>query len=313
MNLRNFVIMHTKFVQALGTLERKYQQISHLTASTGITLTGPTGSGKTSLLTNFIKRHESETKRTSEGLICPIISVTVPAYPAMKPFLASILSELGDPPHGRNESIEKVTKRLITLIHNCGIKVLILEEFQHFLIGRDAKLNQTADLLKTIMDKTKILLIVSGLRETTQLLSVNTQLGRRCSARLELKRFNWNTPHEREEFIAIMESFKGKILSEGWQLPSLPWNELIWMFHAASDGNICHVKALLVEAIDVCLFEKRQSITIHDLHAAWYDIIQSVLPDGQNPFVFVEHTEPEPVKTKRKSTAKAKQVVQHAA
>lgn len=282
-DFQKFVVHHTRFHHALNTLERKYQFHRPTDASTGITVTGPTGAGKTSLLEQFMRKHAHEEKLTPDGWIKPIISITVPAYPSMKDFLITLFHAIGADPGSRVETIACKSQRLTTLIKHCGVKVIILEEFQHFLKASDSKILLTASLLKNLMNNTNIMLILSGI-DVTNLLSFEQQLGRRNSARLELERFNWYNDHDQEEFSKIVMAFVEKIQQHGWSLPEITDPELISMFYRATEGNICYIKAIWSEAVDTCRWEKRTNITMFDLQNAWYNTIKSVFPDNENPF-----------------------------
>ncbi len=306
-DFQTFVVHHSRFHHALNTLERKYQFHRPTDASTGITVTGPTGAGKTSLLQLFMKKHAHEEEKTADGWIKPIISITVPAYPSMKDFLITLFHAIGADPGSRVETIACKTQRFTTLIKHCQVKVIILEEFQHFLKGSDSKILLTANLLKNLMNNTNIMLVLSGI-DVTNLLSFEQQLGRRNSARLELERFNWYNDHDQVEFSKIVMAFVGRIHEHDWSLPDVTPTELTSMFYRATEGHICYIKAIWTEAIDTCRWEKRTNITMFDLQNAWYNTIKSVFPDNENPFEAAQGSDIPPQKAARK-TRKLKEAI----
>ncbi len=65
----------------------------------------------------------------------------VPARPTVKSFAETLLYQLGDPLWARGNTVSK-SIRLRELLKRCGVRLLALDEFQHFVDARQAKYTQ---------------------------------------------------------------------------------------------------------------------------------------------------------------------------
>ncbi len=106
-------------------------------------LSGCTGVGKTTIYRTYASKYPRYV--TCDRTVIPICAVTIPAPATVKAVVSKLLWQLGDPAYDKG-SIGKQTIRLIGLIKDCGVQLLILDEFQHF-IDRDS-----AKVLKTVSD-----------------------------------------------------------------------------------------------------------------------------------------------------------------
>ena len=283
--MQDFVILHTRFQESLDMLNMMFhfQKSSH--ESNGLTLIGSTGTGKTSLIRQFVNQHGMRSWRNAEGVTTPILWMEVPTYPTTKEFVASLLQSLGAPAGPTSETIALKTERLITLIKHCGVKVIILEEFQHFIRKRqDDKISETGDWLKSLMNRTNILLVISGSSKTLQVLNTNAELARRCSVTLELGTFDWDNTSDQAGFAGVMQAFIGKLNEMDIRLSDLSFGELCLLFYEATEGRICHIKKLLILCLQLCIQENRNEILITDLASAWNYSLKVEYKGKDNPF-----------------------------
>ena len=87
----------------------------------------------------------------------------MPARPTVKSFAETLLYQLGDPLWFRGNTVSK-SIRLRELIKRCRVRLLALDEFQHFVDVRRASIvNDVADWLKEQVEEARLAIVVSGL------------------------------------------------------------------------------------------------------------------------------------------------------
>lgn len=276
----NIIIPHTTFLDALNKMQQMYTFSEGRNQPTGITLTGESGSGKTTLLKHLARCYPR--KLTAEGLTVPVLMITVPSVPTSRELSATMLDALGAPESPRSESESKLTKRLKVLMRECGVRLLIMEEYQHFVIRGDKRLLAAADWLKVLLDDTNVLAVISGLKETLQVLELNEQLKRRFSSNLELPRFDWKREADKLELMGILKAFK-KGLND-FDMPDIDSEEIAFRFYIGSGGLICYIKKIIQQAIWNCLEDNRTALSMDDLARSWKESLHQPFHGTFNPF-----------------------------
>src|SRR5712671_3649452 len=96
---------------------------------------------------------------------------------------------LGDPLWSRGNTVSK-SIRLRELFKRCRVRLLALDEFQHFVDVRQANIpNEVADWLKEQVEEARLAIVVAGLQRCLEVLRQNEQLRRRFSATLRVGAF----------------------------------------------------------------------------------------------------------------------------
>ncbi|HSH71641.1 MAG TPA: TniB family NTP-binding protein [Methylophilaceae bacterium] len=281
--LDDLFVVHTRTKEALDRLNSIYKRAAGRGKPTGITLTGESGTGKTELLEDFASQYPSS--RLEDKMQISVLLVTVPAIPNSRNLAAAILEAMGAPEGSERESEAHKTRRVIELFKAVGVKMLILEEYQHFADKTDKSLVIAADWLKVLLDKTKIIVVISGLPTTRLALEKNEQLARRFSAQIEMSRFDWKKESDRIDFRRILHSFQS--VMDEFSLPKLASEEYAFRFFIATGGLICHIKTILVEATWICMDKKSSVIELDDFAVAWQNVISIFAKNNQsnlNPF-----------------------------
>lgn len=86
----------------------------------------------------------------------------VPARPTVKSFAETLLYQLGDPLWSRGNTVAK-SIRLRELLKRCRVRLLALDEFQHFVDVRQANIpNDVADWLKEQVEEARLAIVVLG-------------------------------------------------------------------------------------------------------------------------------------------------------
>ena len=162
-----------------------------------LSITGESGCGKTTIAEVYNTKYAST--RTDEGITVPVLLVTISAPATVKALATDILDSLGDPLADRG-TVTSLTRKVYKLIKECGVELIIFDEFQH-LIDRDSDrvLQVASDWLKNFLNKTKVPMVLMGLPYSVRILEANPQLRRRFSVRKELKPFVWENPESQKD------------------------------------------------------------------------------------------------------------------
>jgi Cdc6-like AAA superfamily ATPase len=197
-SLDQILIMHQGFTDLLAELD----YCNHFTLSRSthnppcLAILGETGAGKTTLVQQWLARHNTTRRETPQGSVIPYLYVSVPAKASIKGTAAAFLSTLGDPNPGRGTQWNMVT-RLHTLLKHCQVRMIFVDEFQHIL-DRDTQrvLNAVTDFLKDIINQSNIPMILIGQQgEAEPILQTNPQLSRRVGTPRSMLPFPWDRSH----------------------------------------------------------------------------------------------------------------------
>jgi Bacterial TniB protein len=248
----------------------------------GLLLEGPAGMGKTTLLKHYLTYHPR--KWTEKGAVVPVLAtrIEVPASP--KSLVTALLRSLGDPLPDKGSTVSQ-TIRLKNLMEDCGVEIVMLDEFQHF-IDRDSKkiLKTTSDWLKNLMDDTHKPIILSGMPYSHGILDAegNEQLRRRFSTRISLDPFGWVTRQERQDFRRFLEILDEHLPLE--ERSNLSDEGTAFRFFAATGGVVSKVMVLVRRASVIALDLGRKRLDLEVLSRAYAERLATDAPKNKNPF-----------------------------
>lgn len=263
--IENTLIPHTAFATATSQLEQCFRYAESALEPICLPIVGETRTGKSRSLETFKMAHPRT--RTPEGVHIPVFSVKTPAKPTVKGLAEALLREMGDTKFGSGTEIVK-TNRLQNLMAACGTRVVIVDEFQHFVDKGSSKIAyHVADWLKTLVDESRVAIVVAGLPSCLDVLRANEQLDGRFMAPVALPRFNWLHADHREEFLGILDAFHEQI-AHHFDTPDFCSNEMAFRFHCASGGLIGYLAKILRFAIWQAIDEQRKSISLENLKTA---------------------------------------------
>ena len=290
--VERFIIPHSAFIDAERRIEQCFDFSTAKGEAEGLAVIGESRTGKTSVLTSFAARHRPY--RSSDGMHVPILFASVPSAPTVKSLAGVMLEALQvqDPERGtENER----TRRLRTLMTECGTKMVMIDEFQHFVDqGTHKVMHHVADWLKRLIDDTRSTLVIAGLPSSMAVIDQNPQLSGRFMAPIQMTRFDWQEPRLRRQFIAILQSFHKEIAKE-FDLPDLASEEMAFRLYLATGGLMGYLAKLLRQVLrNAAAYERRPSITLKDLHVAHMEAIWSSqrIPDLPKPFDARSQLEP---------------------
>ena len=193
---------------------------------------GETGCGKSALAREF--EREVGTSPTFAASNLPVIRVETPASSSTKALATEMLRALGDPCAEKGVRYN-LTDRVLTLLKAQGVKLVILDDFQH-LICRDNKkvVYDTADWFKTVVDQAGCTFLLLGMPDLDRVIAENAQLGRRVGLRVQLQPFSANTASERQRFLKMLALFAHELPFGGTEI--LVSDKVAWRLHSACKG-----------------------------------------------------------------------------
>jgi hypothetical protein len=269
--VERIIVPHEAFKQGRTLLDQLYKYASGGSDAEGIAILGESGTGKTTLLKQFIADHKL--KRGDDGVEGHVLYASVPSTPTVGGLAGVMLQALGTEDWDRGTEIQK-TQRLTKLIDEVGILVIVIDEFNHFIERRSGKvlMYQTADWLKKLIDDTGRTLVVSGLPSCRAVIDQNEQLTRRFLAPIQLPRFSWNDKEQRKQFQIILKAFYKEVAKE-YSTPEYFSNGMAFRFYCATGGLIGYVSKLLKQALRNAIMAGSQSIELDGLHEAFLQTV----------------------------------------
>jgi len=264
--IEGLIVPHAAFVEAQQQLELFFKYAEKKAEAEGLAILGESGTGKTSVLNTFADLHPR--RRTASGIECPILRATVPSAPTVKSLAGVLLAAIGAEDHEKGTENEK-TSRLKKLIVETGTRMVIIDEFQHFIDRNKRKImREVADWLKVLIDDTRTTLVVAGLPSCRLVIDENEQLARRFSAAIELPRFSWQIPAQRKQFVGILSSFNCEVRQK-YDVPDLHNEEMSSYFYGASGGLIGYLVKILLQTLRTAEVANRSAIRVADFADAY--------------------------------------------
>lgn len=274
------LIRHRSFKTGLARLDECMQSYTGYGEPVCMLLHGPSGVGKSTLAKAFLV--DNQPVETQDRKLVPVLSAVIPVPATMKNMASELLDKLGDPLSDRG-TLEQRTKRLRKLLRECGTKLIILDEFQHFIDRKSERvILDVSDWLKNLISNTSIPVALVGLPYSRNVLSANEQLMRRFSYQTELSPFDWNDKAERTEFTRILDAVDGKLTEILGSRSDLKGQAV--RCHAATKGLI----SLLIKLLHGAAYEaaKCNASSITGQHLA-KSFRERLVPDKGvlNPFL----------------------------
>ncbi len=280
--VNNIYIAYPRFKKVIDAIEYCHHFSSCKDEPECMFLSGCTGVGKTTIYHTYASKYPRYV--TCNRTVIPILAVTIPAPATVKAVVSKLLWQLGDPAYDKG-SIGKQTIRLIGLIKDCGVQLLILDEFQHFIDRDSAKVLKTvSDWLKTLILDTNLPIILIGLPEAEQILKLrcHSQLSRRFANRCYLSPFNWHSDNG-EEFRTFLHLIESQLPLES--VSNLSELNLARRFYYASDGVIAYVMKLIRYGTYLALQQQKEQLDLNTLAVAFEKYVHADKPGKVNPFL----------------------------
>ena len=240
-------------------------------------VTGDTGSGKTSLI-EYYQKEKPNLEDTYASKI-PILSTSLPESSTPITAAQQLLYDLGDPFYSKSDNIIELTAKLVTLIKNCQVEMIIIDEFQHMIDFKTKQvLCRVADWLKLLIVRTKVPFILFGLPYSELILQSNKQLAGRFLLKKSLDPFRIKSQDKREAFLSFLNAVDRGLPFEN--ISNLTDLKIAKALYVESKGNLRNLMVLINYSVKRALKKGESSLSIDSLKYA-ADILSITSP---NPF-----------------------------
>lgn len=242
-----------------------------------VAIVGETGTGKTALLTKYASRnlrieHEEFTE-------VPVLYAEIPAKCTIKKLVTILLRAIDSPfPVAGDE--EDRTHQLVTLVRQCKVRLIILDEVNHLVDRGTAKSHYfVGDWIKQLITKTRVPVVLAGTPRVRYLLETNEQLASRFAETI---------------LIALLSAEKDAINSIGTALdtfdkmlgdiPRISFKvlETQRLFVFASGGRLRSLVRLFTRAVEIG--GNANGVNFDSLAQSFEQVIYDKCPPGRNPF-----------------------------
>lgn len=266
-------VMHTQFKKAFDGICRIAETSQRSGIPFGGAVTAPPGAGKSHLIQNIERKY-----RQSGGLLSPknaVLVISAAATSTSGSIIDRMLQQLGHPPGIRTVRLQDARLSiLIKGIIDRKVSLIIIDEFQHICRGkRSASANEITDLLKEIIDKTKVPLIVLGTDELGDLNSLDSQFTSRLPARFHIPEFARN-----EDWKGFLLAFEKTCTKFDLSIMSTIDAKL----HKATSGSPRALKFLVVSAIRNAMERSLGKVDLQSFCDAYDDVYG--MTSSSNPF-----------------------------
>jgi len=243
----------------------------------GMLLKGQSGAGKSSIIEWFLKRNPMYEE--DKKFVQPVVRASVPPKPDVSSLGQEILNGLGDP-YSDSSTKESRRRRIYTLMKNLGVKLLILDEVQHFVDHGGASALEVTNWFKMLVSETQIPVVLVGLPRSEDLLTRNEQMARRFPMRCYLEPFHHRSDYAFHEFRGVLSALQKRIT-----VPCIPLHhpDVADRLLMATHGLMGHIISLLDAAVDTANYQGCE-IDLSILAIAFNEVVWRA-PDALNPFL----------------------------
>ncbi|PSV30908.1 TniB family NTP-binding protein [Photobacterium sp. GB-72] len=236
---------------------------------------GASGVGKTTV----IKKYLSNNKRDSEirGDIIPVLHIELPGNAKPVDAARELLLEMGEPLALYDTDLTRLTKKLTDLIRSVGVRLIIIDEFQHLIEEKSNRiLTEVVNWLKMILNKTNCPVVLFGMPYSKLVLGAKSQLHGRFSIQFELRPFSYE---------GGTGTFQKFLMHLDKALPfekqaGLANESLQKKLYAFSQGNMRSLRNLIYQASIEAIDKQHTTITEEDL------VFASRLTSGDKPLTW---------------------------
>ncbi|WP_394340987.1 TniB family NTP-binding protein [Photobacterium leiognathi] len=236
---------------------------------------GASGVGKTTVIKKYLSQHKRESE--IRGDIIPVLHIELPDNAKPVDAARELLLEMGDPLALYDTDLARLTKKLTDLIPLVGVRLIIIDEFQHLVEEKSNRvLTQVGNWLKMILNKTKCPIVLFGMPYSKLVLEANSQLHGRFSIQFELRPFSYE--EGKGTFKKFLEHLDKALPFE--KQAGLAEENLQKKLYAFSQGNMRSLRNLIYQASIEAIDNQHTTITEEDF------VFASKLTSGDKPITW---------------------------
>lgn len=202
-------------------------------------IVGDTNNGKTMIVNRFHQLHLPFDRPNGEGLELPVLYVQVPPTPDESRFYEAILDKLFAPYRG-GDKVGKKQGQAIRILTRLNIRLLILDEIHHILVGTQSKQREFLNTIKYLANELQIPLVAAGIKDAHNAILTDPQLSNRF-APVFLPRWEMGN-----EFLRLLATFEQMLPLK--RPSNLIEKNIALKILNMSEGTIGEISTLLTEA-----------------------------------------------------------------
>lgn len=213
----------------------------------------------------------------------PVLLAKTPARSTVKSLAETLLNQLGDPFWARGNTVSK-SIRFRELLKRCDVRMLALDEFQHFVDVRRANIpNDVADWLKEQVEEAKLAIVVLGLPRCLEVLKQNEQLRRRFGGTIYIGPFRWDLQEDRTAYRAFLRAVQEQL--KEYMMLSLSDLDMAFRMYYGSYGLVGYTMKIIRGAVRIADRHSQNKITLDTLAQSFVVNVWQERLDGSNPFL----------------------------
>jgi energy-coupling factor transporter ATP-binding protein EcfA2 len=275
------LVKYPLFATAVNRIQQCFDSYGTAAEPACCPIVGESGSGKTTIISHFASLYPRVDHK--HGIEQPVLLAKVPARPTVKSLAETLLYALGDPLWARGNTVSK-SIRFRELLKRCHVRLLALDEFQHFVDVRQASIpNDVADWLKEQVEEAKLAIVVLGLPRCLEVLRQNEQLRRRFGANVCVSAFCWNNKEDRTVYRAFLRAVQSQLPE--YVMPALSDLDMAFRLHYGSYGLIGYTMKIIRGAARIASSHPRKQITTETLAQSYAMNVWAERLDSPNPFL----------------------------
>lgn len=280
--VNTLIVHHPRFREAVSLLDRCHRDSQRGGEAICGAILGASGVGKTSVVNHYCRLHPPQ--ETDTGTRQPVLKVTLQPDARPKGIAADLLLALGDPAWSSG-TVQTLTSRAVRLLKDCGVELIVMDEFHHLFDADRAKvMTKASQWLKVLVVNTGIPVVVCGMPEAEYVLSAE-HTERRFKERLTLRCFTWRTSQGQREFASMLKKLDETLPLA--QASGLAEADLAGRFYLACRGVPDYLMTLVRGAAAEAILRKSECMELADLARVYERKLahQRVLAEQANPFV----------------------------
>lgn len=280
--MSEIVVKHPDLLAAEKAIEDSIVTSPYETEPNNILVTGDSGLGKTTLCKIIMENHPTQKRDFKLGKrdLKPILAASLPSPVTPKSLASAMLSGLGQN-NCEVGTTMSLTKRLGEYLSESGVQLIILDEFQHLYSVGAARhgdacrpLREVQDWIKSLLNNTKVPIVLVGMPECETLLNCEPQIARRFPYVFKLSPFSMESDEKIQIFAEFCNALSIEITN---RVPgfgdfvdfSEPSHFNLYRLHAATEGKPSAIKSLMMKATHIALDENRPEVTLLEFAKAY--------------------------------------------
>lgn len=257
------IVLFPAYHHAYALLKKSIEMTQQRGIPTSAMIVGPSGCGKSTLCElfrdSFGGSHEN-INPTEIATIRPAFFCTVPSPVTVKSFAITILRELGCK-DTRGDTVE-LTYRVMELLRTCSVQVCVFDEFQ-WLARPELEKHAVVviDWLITLINYTKIPIILAGLPECKDILEKREAFARRYPYIIEFNYLDYSeSPYS--DYVTLLTKLDEYLYTNGGlqQGLHLTDTDISAQLYAATQGSLEYIRLILHGAFQSALVQGRKGL-----------------------------------------------------